>query len=1146
MDFNTSGTMRSPFSPRVRQSITGRRPIGLSSAKKPQSKFIQSTEPQNGDVIYKTPLTTVETYGTPLPVMVTEALTFASGEVTVRLSPCGWCWLVTGRRILAWPREVLAPSGAASPAPAGTVAARELTLPQTDLAHKADLVTLFYEDGAQMPSCIGVSPEGIVRYWPSVGQEGVYVDVSAELAGQECERLGDYTRAGIVLATTTCTVVLLDPTVVDGRATVTCHTLRPPSGWLGGIGRRVSLLFFGSMPAHADTKLVGVVVLSDGLLTENGGARLALVAGGGGVGAGGPLLQLWWGAELHTHALRRALADAHAIKHLQPQGDLNSLEIIALDVRASGSDGLLLLIAAFNVARSPEMRYAIAHISVEDPANPRVTSLVGVRGGARAGEVDDPPRLLPLAARALLYTNKYIAVVATTVSNDKADYIDVSSEGDKILGAELCNGVPLLFSKKHGVLALYTADSLAPTPSVCDSPMGSPCPSDMYDGNLSLYEIDPHEVSMVTTDACGKLKTAFLFHLRRDTVACRAIVDELFPPPPPGSPSRRLEEEERDVDSVLDRTVLKIATEMLDDIPAGDPRWKQRPGGPHTNIALGSSAALQIAAQLRDKQRAFSLFVDFIRSAGLWTRLLYVSRETGGGVVTTQCALGALAEQLAIAITLRKLQQGNDAQLIDAAIYQVVCGDNSEVEEEPEVEAALSSGALSPADACYRRVSRISRVLRALAAAAAHADAKQAAAHAARTIHVITAVLTEVHKVRSQWQSRSVPPVLGPRALLPALAELHKRAITQCGRNCPDPTLRAQVYEAAASLADLILTDAQHLQLSTHTQHVYERMRREAIQPFIEEGQTERAAALAEKFKDFELLIEMCVKNDDLERLYSYIDKYSNEGIAEATFAWLTEHGGSTSARLVRSLGARYPQRLAAWLAAAQQRQPLLALHHLAARDHAQAAASLARMASEETESVNRMATMASLGKLCLLASNEDAASTATWREISSRLQLYEQHLALPRDIRIRHGVDAADTRVMPAEDLVQMYIESESKALTEYDFKKALDLTDFVSDMERRDDLRLRIWCACIKRDDWSSCRVDAPAEELTDKMFFRLVDLVHVMGGDLELLLPPVEDIMTAPELAELVSDPRFHFIIKYGYECVDTTRNDATMET
>lgn len=53
-----------------------------------------------------------------------------------------------------------------------------------------------------------------MRYWPSVGQEGVYVDVSCELAGQECEKLGEYTQEGLVLATTTCTVVLLNPTVV--------------------------------------------------------------------------------------------------------------------------------------------------------------------------------------------------------------------------------------------------------------------------------------------------------------------------------------------------------------------------------------------------------------------------------------------------------------------------------------------------------------------------------------------------------------------------------------------------------------------------------------------------------------------------------------------------------------------------------------------------------------------------------------------------------------------------------------------------------------------------------------------------------------------------------------------------------------------
>ncbi|KAF9803454.1 hypothetical protein SFRURICE_005258 [Spodoptera frugiperda] len=115
------------------------------------------------------------------------------------------------------------------------------------------------------------------------------------------------------------------------------------------------------------------------------------------------------------------------------------------------------------------------------------------------------------------------------------------------------------------------------------------------------------------------------------------------------------------------------------------------------------------------------------------------------------------------------------------------------------------------------------------------------------------------------------------------------------------------------------------------------------------------------------------------------------------------------------------------------------------------------------------------------------------------------------------------------------MYIDSDSKELTEYDYKKALDLTDFVQDMERRDDLRLRVWCACILADDWSSCRVDAPAQELSDKMFFRLIDLVHLMGADLQLLLPAAEDVLTAPELAELAGDPRVHYLLKYGYQCL-----------
>lgn len=79
------------------------------------------------------------------------------------------------------------------------------------------------------------------------------------------------------------------------------------------------------------------------------------------------------------------------------------------------------------------------------------------------------------------------------------------------------------------------------------------------------------QMSAVVTDACGKLKTAFLFHLRRDSTSCRELLDELFPPPGQHAP------QEPDVDAPLDRTVLAVATETLDDMPAGDPRYALLP-----------------------------------------------------------------------------------------------------------------------------------------------------------------------------------------------------------------------------------------------------------------------------------------------------------------------------------------------------------------------------------------------------------------------------------------------------------------------------------------------------------------------------------------------------------------------------------------
>ena len=55
----------------------------------------------------------------------------------------------------------------------------------------------------QSASVMAASPEGIIRYWPSVASEGAYVEVSTELDGQECFSL---TQFEVILVIISCEV----------------------------------------------------------------------------------------------------------------------------------------------------------------------------------------------------------------------------------------------------------------------------------------------------------------------------------------------------------------------------------------------------------------------------------------------------------------------------------------------------------------------------------------------------------------------------------------------------------------------------------------------------------------------------------------------------------------------------------------------------------------------------------------------------------------------------------------------------------------------------------------------------------------------------------------------------------------------------
>ncbi|KAJ8896403.1 hypothetical protein PR048_001747 [Dryococelus australis] len=106
---------------------------------------------------------------------------------------------------------------------------------------------------------MAVSPEGAVRFWVGINHTKIHDDYSANLQGQECDRLVSVPPTGCILATTTCGLVLVslhvDP---EGPTAISCRLLRSAHGWLGGIGGRVSSFIFGELPSSQLSETVSL------------------------------------------------------------------------------------------------------------------------------------------------------------------------------------------------------------------------------------------------------------------------------------------------------------------------------------------------------------------------------------------------------------------------------------------------------------------------------------------------------------------------------------------------------------------------------------------------------------------------------------------------------------------------------------------------------------------------------------------------------------------------------------------------------------------------------------------------------------------------------------------------------------------------
>ncbi|KAK6635816.1 hypothetical protein RUM44_001070 [Polyplax serrata] len=1123
-----------------RYSLSSIRKGGLLNESRRQTKSsISGKSIQSNQVIHRSHQHNVETFGT-LPVLVREALTFPgkNAAISVRVSNEGWAWFVCGRRLLIWQCKT---DDGHDEGRRRFVSnqCRELTLPSSDLAYKAELVVVYTAPGNQVPSCMAVSPEGIIRYWPSITHEGSSAEINTDLQGQECDSFTDINPLGCVLATTTATIIMVQPQMNKGRYNIVCRPFKLSQGWLKGIGRLIPSLLFGSMQSCQvlETKLVKITVVKN--VGYDNEWMLYILAG--------HTLQKWI---LVDGELERLIFECDinqlGVEAFQKTiwepfgGNPNEVQVWLLDMQPTDG-GVTVLLGGTNSQISPQFYYALGTLLTNSEVPPtRFDRFCPLKNTGFYRESDEQELLsykfLISGGTAYLYKPKSLLAVSAVNFGDEIDNIDFLGQDDQILGGALYKNTPVLFSKVHGLVSVVPSDSSrldSTNMSVSDIATVDQSTSLLAEQmNVTISDFELEDLSL-SKDSIVQLKVAFLYFVRRNNEMAENIVTSLFP---------YEEEPANEVDSHLDSAVTKVALDIINDIPSGDPRWV---AVKTSEISLGSSVSLQILNQLEDKQRALEWFITFLKEAKIWERLSAVSiRDT---VMATTHVLAECGEKIVAAIALKKLQSSHSS-LSDQCVKHVVGKEK------------LTHG-LSHQDLFYREVSRIVEGLQFFghwSENLAHSSRRpqEVAVALSEANTVFLSVIWEVLQWRKQKAEGFIPksPFVpksceylpwttapGSEGLRDCITNQHSLTLKYGARATGELELKHRFYEQLVSLTDVLLDGRRSHVNSTRGQpkyetlnHQYENNRLILIKPFLEDGQYEQAAILAEKYHDFHSLIQICELTDNMERLDHYCDKFSSVNFSQFLFNWYIKE--RKPGRLLQQFrGKSKPTKQKKELLNFLNDHPSLHwLQNIFANQYKQASNTLYHLAKEETELLSRKKTMLSLAKLSLLASEEDSLSVQDkLAEFDSELELAAHQEDLPTNVLIEYGYDVARLGVLTPSELIKLYICEENENVTEVDFKKALDLLEYVEDDLERSELRHAIWCNAILRDSWKDVDSDSPMENILNLFFFKLVDLVEFMGGTPDEFLPPIDTIIEAQELGELKNDRHFQYLIRVGYE-------------
>ncbi|TFK08504.1 gamma-aminobutyric acid receptor subunit rho-3 [Platysternon megacephalum] len=986
-----------------------------------------------------------------------EALRMADADepLSVQVDESGWAWLVYKERLIIW-------KIGQSPVAKLSVC-KELQLPSSDFQWSSSLAAIScLSTSSEVPSLQSLSAmvatsEGFVRYWPSLVHEGSYTETFTDFGGSLCSFLTAVKGGSFVLSSSRGQLVRLIP---DSSGKIHQHVLPQGQGMFSGIGRRVSSLL-GILSPSNDAALSSV------LWDKARSSFYALTSSN---------LNKW---EIDDSTERQVLSwDINRIlkEHITDAiwGSESNYEDIKggvnvqyLDLQRN-RDGLVILAAAWHLGDSPCLTYYTL-ITVEDKGYHMSDDVV-----VEVTQYNPPFQSEELMCcfvvpdffnhAAYLYTEDEVFACSTGTGRISLpqEKIFFGAQGDSILGAGSYTGVPIFFTRKSGLVAIFSRENVSVLPEDLEDSLSSSVAGPNNEG--SAFDATSRMEIIAQEDKTKLLKAAFLQYCRKDVIGAQSMVVELFPP-----------NADLDSDTELDRAVIQISVDLVDDYPASDPRWAE---SVPEEAAGFSNTSLILLHQLEDKTKAHSFFIDFLHQVGLFECL--GSFPVRGMPMTTRLLLCEHAEKLSAAIVLKN----HHSRLPDLVNTAILIALNKRECDIPQ--------SLTPADVFFREVSQIDTIFECLLDHEEQIlkDTPIESIEWAQIVVDVNNIIKDMLQAASQYrQSRAslyktgelperepeyVPWTAssGPAGIRTAIIRQHG-IILKVVYPQADSNLRSIVAEQLVALLDCFL-DGFVSQLKSvdrpadqdrynNLEMEYVQKRSELLSPLLSLGQYQLAAALAEKYCDFDILVQMCEQTDNQARLQRYMTQFADQNFSDFLFRWYLEKG--KRGKLLSQPIAQHGQ-LASFL---QAHEHLSWLHEINSQDLEKAHRTLQALANVETRYFAKKKTLLGLSKLAALASDfsEDLLQEKI-EEISEQERFLLHQETLPEQLLADKQMNLSVMPVLTAPQLIDLYICDENRRANEYDFKKALDLLEYIDEEEEVDinDLKLKILCKALQRD--------------------------------------------------------------------------------